>query len=166
MDSKCKFPDGQDEEGMILEMESKIATIAVLGRTTTISVPEAYVYDLDPGNHFGYLHVYGVILGQPMSTGIARCVPMEYHSKVASQMAGICFELSRVTYAQIGGLSFDSGTKDDQIVMVRFSMAGGEIGSEPFLRPWSSCTRTDSSKIKQLHPHIQMRRIGERRFGC
>lgn len=91
-------------------LQSEIATLRLLGSGTTIPVPQIFMYGLHVNNKFGFQYmVMDELSGEPLPSGLARATPERFRDKVASQLARIYFELSKLRFARIGRISPNTG---------------------------------------------------------
>lgn len=96
------FYDENNEDGRD-KMLSELAVMKLVRQHTSIPVPAVFAYECDKNNPFGrpYL-LQEAMKGKMLDKQFALSTPPEFQPKVASQMAQYIWELSRVTFDQIG----------------------------------------------------------------
>ncbi len=88
-----------------LEMLSELATMKVVSARTSIPVPAVYHYECGTDNPFGRPYILMEAMpGRVLEEQFAFAVPAALQPKVAAQFAHYVWELSQVTFDQIGDI--------------------------------------------------------------
>ncbi|XDG04574.1 hypothetical protein ABKA04_004189 [Annulohypoxylon sp. FPYF3050] len=84
---------------------SEIATMNIIRKRTCIPVPQIFEFEMSTDQPFGYPYVLMEYLGgRTLDNGLAVAIPLQYHTKVAKQLANVFMELQNLTFTRIGRL--------------------------------------------------------------
>lgn len=94
-------------------MLSEVATINLLEKTS-IPVPSALGFNCQNENQFGFPYMFmSALSGRTLDKTFALSVPEQHKPKVAGQLARYWYELSQITFDQIGRIWGGPGADDD-----------------------------------------------------
>jgi len=114
-----------------MQILSKVATINLLLEKKSIPVPSVLGFNCQNENPFGFPYMFmSALPGRTLDKTFALSVPEQHKPKVAGQLARYWYELSQVTFDQIGRIWGGPGADDDLriISLPWFGARDGEPG--------------------------------------
>ena len=114
-----------------MQILSKVATINLLLEKTSTPVPSVLGFNYQNENQFGFPYMFmSALPGRTLDKTFALSVPEQHKPKVAGQLARYWYELSQVTFDQIGRIWGGPGADDDLriISLPWFGARDGEPG--------------------------------------
>ncbi|KAJ5273607.1 hypothetical protein N7478_008732 [Penicillium angulare] len=123
--------ENDDSESVETSLLSEVATMQLIRAKSTIPIPSVFGYDASPKN-IGYRYILMEALpGHALTSRMAVSIPDEYKEEFAARLAGHLFDLSTISFGQIGRLG-NSLDELGQHIMLPFSVPGSskEIPSQ------------------------------------
>ncbi|KAF5024645.1 hypothetical protein F66182_3267 [Fusarium sp. NRRL 66182] len=84
-------------------MLSEVATMRIVQKHTKVLIPQVFDFEASADQAFGYPYILLEYLGgRTLKDLLVRSIPLEYHDKVAKQLAEVFAELQNLTFSRIG----------------------------------------------------------------
>ena len=110
------------------EMLSEVATMKLVKERTSIPIPTVYAYGWEESNEFGFPYMLmNMLSGRHVESTFPSSVPEEFKPKVAGQLAQYIWELSQITFDQIGRIFYDTELEEKPRIM-SFPYFGKDMG--------------------------------------
>ncbi|ATY64775.1 GDSL Lipase Acylhydrolase family [Cordyceps militaris] len=146
-----RVPYKKFDAGDRVSMLSEVATMALIKRKTTIPIPSVFDFAASAEQDFGYPYTMMERLpGHQVSNGLARSIPLQYHAKIAKQLASVFSELQNLTFSRIGRIwCGDNADGPAEVISMAWHAAPGPL--ETSLEYFYYQRQEENRQVMALH---------------
>jgi hypothetical protein len=125
----------------------------IIRRRTSIPVPQVFEFEMSTDQPFGYPYVLmEYLVGCSLHDRLAVSIPLQYHTKVAKQLASAFVELQNLTFDRIGRLwCGDTADQPVEIIAMAWHHSPGPL--ETSLEYFYNQRQGENREIVTMHPN-------------
>lgn len=126
----------------------------IIRKRTCIPVPQIFEFEMSTDQPFGYPYVLREYLGgRTLDNGLAVSIPLQYHTKVAKQLANVFLELQNLTFTRIGRLwCGETAAQPVEIIAMAWHYSPGPL--ETSLEYFYNHRQGKNRETMAMHPNM------------